>query len=49
MTKLTKKSKPKVQTLADIEIEEEIVVDKTPRNADLREKKKSNRRLETTE
>ena len=39
MTKLTKKSKPKVQTLADIEIEEEIVVDKTPRNADLREKK----------
>ena len=37
MTKIKKKS-PAKATLADIEIEEDIVVDKAPRNANLREK-----------
>jgi hypothetical protein len=36
MTKIKKKS-PAKETLADIEIEEDIVVNKTPRNANLRE------------
>ena len=37
MTKIKKKS-PVKETLADIGIEEDIVVDKTPRNANLRER-----------
>jgi hypothetical protein len=38
MTKNINKKSPAKSTLADIEIEEDIVVDKTPRNANLREK-----------